>query len=178
VDADGNAYITGYTSGDLGGTNAGSFDAFLSKYDGSGTPAWTRQLGTGVSDYGNGVAVDADGNAYITGYTGGDLGGPKAGFDDAFLSKYDGSGTLAWTRQLGTVPWDGAFGADADGNVYITGSTYGGLGGPNAGEADAFLAKYVVPEPATLSVLALLALGLPNKRCGLALLRRNRGHGA
>ena len=181
VDAGGNVYITGYTDGNLGGPNAGGDDAFLSKYDGSGTLAWTRQLGTGSDDYSRGVAVDADGNVYITGRTEGDLGGPNAGGWDVFLSKYDGSGTLAWTRQLGTGSRDWSFGVavDAGGNVFITGWTEGDLGGPNAGSADAFLAKYVVPEPATLALLALGAcLPLSRRagkgRQGLALLSRSR----
>ncbi len=54
---------------------------------------------------------------------------------------------------------------DAFGNAYISGFTDGSLGGANAGGWDAFLVKYEVPEPTTLS---LLLLG------GLALVRRKR----
>jgi hypothetical protein len=49
-----------------------------------------------------------------------------------------------WVRQLGTKDYDVASGVatDAAGNVYLTGNTEGSLGGPNRGEADAWVAKY------------------------------------
>ena len=50
-------------------------------------------------------------------------------------------------RQLGSAGSDVAYGVavDGTGNAYITGSTDGSLGGPNAGGNDAFLAKYGPP---------------------------------
>jgi hypothetical protein len=144
VDASGNAYISGYTYGSLGGPNAGSVDAFLAKYDASGSLLWTRQMGTTSEDYSHSVAVDGLGNAYISGYTGGSLGGPGAGNGDAFLVKYDSSGSLLWTRQIGTFSTDYSrcVAVDGLGNAYISGYTWGSLGGPNASGGDAFLAKY------------------------------------
>jgi hypothetical protein len=143
VDGAGNAYITGGTFGSLGGPNAGSGDAFLARYDGSGGLLWTRQFGTTSDDVGGGVAVDGAGNAYITGATFGSLGGPSAGIYDAYLAKYDASGVLLWTRQLGTTSLDQGIGVAADdaGNAYIAGYTLGSLGGPNAGSVDVFLAR-------------------------------------
>src|SRR5690606_8652540 len=72
------------------------------------------------------------------------LGGPRAGNYDAFLAKYDASGALQWKRQLGTPVDDRAHGVAVDGagGVYIAGRTEGSLGGPSAGNRDAFLAKY------------------------------------
>ena len=102
ADGLGNVYISGYTDGSLGGPNAGGDDAFVSKYDAAGTLQWTRQLGTSSSDHSYGVSADGLGNVYISGHTGGSLGGPNAGSYDAFVSKYDAAGTLQWTRQLGT----------------------------------------------------------------------------
>ena len=102
ADGLGNVYISGYTYGSLGGPNAGSDDAFVSKYDAAGTLQWTRQLGTSAIDRSYGVSADGLGNVYISGYTSGSLGGPNAGGNDAFVSKYDAAGTLQWTRQLGT----------------------------------------------------------------------------
>ena len=146
VDGSGNAYISGYTYGSLGEPNAGLFDAFLAKYDSSGSVLWTRQIGTTANDESCSVAVDGSGNAYISGWTYGSLGGPNAGDGDVFLAKYDSSGLLLWTRQIGTTTWDvsQSVAVDGLGNAYISGYTYGSLGGPNPnpGYADAFLAKY------------------------------------
>jgi hypothetical protein len=144
ADGLGNVYISGDTNGSLGGTNAGGVDAFVGKYDASGTLLWTKQLGTSSSDSNTGVSADGLGNVYISGFTGGSLGGTNAGGYDAFVSKYDASGTLVWTKQLGTASDDFSTGVSADGlgNVYISGSTNGSLGGTNAGSRDAFVSKY------------------------------------
>ena len=52
--------------------------------------------------------------------------------------------TLDWIRQLGTSDWEfsEAVSADGLGSVYISGSTRGDLGGTNAGDVDAFVAKF------------------------------------
>ncbi len=144
LDTAGNAYLSGATTGNLAGTNAGEEDAFLAKFDASGAQLWTRQFGTPVYDYGYGIAVDTTGNAYIAGVTLGNLAGPSAGYADAFLAKYDTSGIQVWTRQFGTADDDAGFGVtlDAAGSPYITGYTYGSLGAPNAGDDDAYIAKF------------------------------------
>ena len=163
----GNVFISGLTRGSLGGPNAGGPDAFVSKYDSSGSLLWTRQLGTAGHDYSYAVAADPLGNVLISGYTRGSLGGPNAGNFDAFVSKYHSSGSLLWTRQLGTSSIEPGYGVAADplGNIYISGLTQGSLGGPHAGDSDAFLVKLTVPEP---SFGLLAAVGLP------CLLRRSR----
>ena len=166
VDASGNVYISGRTKGELGGPSAGEYDAYLSKFDSAGNELWTTQIGTSSDDDSRSVAVDVSGNAYISGYTRGDLGGPNAGFNDAVLSKFDSAGAEVWTTQIGTSSNDSSLSVavDASGNVYISGETDGDLGGPNAGGYDAFLVKYEVPEPATLSLLALGSLALLRRR--------------
>jgi hypothetical protein len=87
VDGAGNVYIGGATWGNLGGPNAGSSDAFVSKYDPDGNFLWTMQFGTTDTDWGNGVSADASGNVYVSGMTLGSLGGVNAGSYDAFLAK-------------------------------------------------------------------------------------------
>jgi hypothetical protein len=67
---------------------AGSYDAFVRKYDSSGNVALTRQLGTSASDNAYSVAVDSLGSIYAVGYTAGSLPGhSNAGNSDAFLVK-------------------------------------------------------------------------------------------
>jgi hypothetical protein len=145
ADGLGNVYISGVTEGGLEGNNAGDGDAFISKYDASGALQWTRQLGTSSDDYSHGVSADGLGNVYISGETKGDLEGTNAGGSDAFISRYDASGTFEWTRQLGTNRLDYSSGVSVDelGNVYISGGTKGDLEGTNAGGTDAFVAKFM-----------------------------------
>jgi len=143
IDSSGNVYILGVTDGSLEGTNAGSNDVFVTKYNSDGDPLWTRQSGTEGNDYANDIAIDNQGNVYMTGYTTGSYSGNNAGSNDAFTIKYDSDGNLLWQRQLGTSAFDlaNAIATDATG-VYITGSTAGDLSGTNAGSFDAFVAKY------------------------------------
>lgn len=147
ADGLGNVYITGETFGALDGqTSAGHYDAFVSKYTEGGNLAWTQQLGTSGRDSGRSITADGLGNIYITGYTEGALDdNANAGALDAFLSKYNQDGSLAWTQQLGTSHYDQSFDVSADGrgNVYISGQTKGVLeGSTNAGFEDAFVSKY------------------------------------
>ena len=144
VDASGNVYATGWTRGDLGAANAGGVDVFLSKFDSDGNVLWMKQIGSSHDqEGGESVAVDASGNVYIAGTTGGDLGAPSAGRFDAFLGKFDSEGNLLWVKQMGTTENDAyhSVAVDASGDIYAGGSTEGDLGAPNAG-IDALLSKY------------------------------------
>ena len=169
ADGLGNVYISGSTQGDLGGTNAGDWDAFVSKYDAAGTLLWTEQLGSNSSDVSYSVSADGLGNVYISGSTQGDLRGTNAGDSDAFASKYDVAGALLWTEQLGSNSIDLSYDVSADGlgNVYISGSTQGDLGGTNAGDWDAFVAKFSnpIPEPSSVWLaITSAAIGLVKRR--------------
>ena len=160
VDGAGNAYVSGSTAGDLGGPSAGGKDAFVAKYDASGALLWTRQLGTPANDGGGKMAAADAGKAYVSGSTAGDLSGPSAGGSDAFIAKYDATGGLLWVRQLGTSKGDGGHGAavDSAGNVYLSGETFGDLGGPSSGQREGFVAKY----DASGSLLWTQQLGTPH----------------
>ena len=147
TDTSGNIYVTGATWGGLhGNTNVGSDDLFVVKYDSEGIKQWVQQLGSSSYDYAQGIATDTSGNVYVTGVTRGGLGGnTNVGSDDLFVVKYDSEGIKQWVQQLESSSPDRAYGiaTDTGGNVYVTGSTSGGLdGNTNAGSDDIFVVKY------------------------------------
>jgi hypothetical protein len=133
VDGSGNIFVTGYTDAALAGSHQGRQDVFLYKYDPNGNVLWSRQFGTNTYDEAHDVAVDADGNAYITGNTYGSLDGTNAGGTDVFLAKYDPNGTPLWITQYGSDRYDYGEGVDLDalGGVFITGNTTGELAPPD-----------------------------------------------
>lgn len=148
VDPSGNVYFVGQTQGRLDGQrNAGSYDAFLSKYDQSGTKVWTRMLGSTGIDSAFAVSASNDGHVYLAGSSAGALNGqPRRGGTDAFIAKYDAEGVLVWTRVFGTTKTDSAESIAvnySDGSVYVAGYTSGAfIGQTSGGLEDAFLAKY------------------------------------
>lgn len=144
VDASGSVYLTGYTEGALSAANAGNEDVFVCKYDSAGTEQWTRQFGSAAKDLGVAVSADANGNAYVAGWTEGALSGKNAGDDDAYIRKYDSGGTEQWTHQFGTAGSDyaRALSVDATGSVYVVGATEGALSGTTVDGRDAFARKY------------------------------------
>ena len=125
VDGQGNIYVGGAVSGPLPGqVYLGISDGFLRKYDKAGNEVWTRQLGTSGPDSVSGVALDSGGNIYVTGATWGALSNQVSlGGEDAFIQKYDNTGTEIWTRQFGTSDSDRglAIATDSMGNAYVAG---------------------------------------------------------
>src|SRR5437660_5915054 len=96
--------------------------------------AYSTYLGGSNSDGGSGIAVDAAGNAYVTGNanstnfptTTGAFRNGLVGFADAFVAKLDPTGsTLLYSTYLGGSNFNDATGiaVDAAGNAYVTGST-------------------------------------------------------
>jgi hypothetical protein len=147
VDGVGNILVAGKASGVLGSDPFfGGTDLFVAKYDSLGTRLWLRQGGTVAADLAYGVAADGSGNVYAVGAAQGGLdGNAGSGSDDLFLLKYDGAGIRLWTRQLGTVSSDVAYGVALDhaGSVYVAGATAGALDGNlRQGGEDAFLLKF------------------------------------
>jgi len=154
TDASGNVYVAGYTWGGLdGNTQTGNYtwDFFVTKYNSGGIKQYTRQLGVGgANTWSNSVATDTSGNAYVTGSTQGGLdGNTLTGTSDFFVTKYNSSGVKQYTRQLGVGGATGAVtsgqsvATDASGNVYVAGSTTGGLDGNTLmGSRDFFVTKY------------------------------------
>ncbi|OQP60372.1 hypothetical protein A3860_33880 [Niastella vici] len=147
LDGSGNVYVTGYFNGsvdlDAGPgtatfTSAGSNDIFIAKYDGNGNYLWGKQIGGSGADAGIAIAVDATGNAYVTGTFNGivdfDAGTGTAnqglsGWFSTFLTKYDAAGNFVWAKGFSPVtsgnslPYGIAI--DGSGNVFVTGSLSG-----------------------------------------------------
>jgi hypothetical protein len=143
-DGSGGVYVTGFTQFSLAGPSAGGRDAWLARYDGTGTPIWIRQKGTILDDEAHAAAPDGSGGIYVAGFTSASFVPTNFGGRDVWFARYDGGGNILWIRQLGTLFDDYAYAAvqDATGGVYVAGHTYGSLGGPSAGSLDAWLARY------------------------------------
>jgi hypothetical protein len=144
-DGVGGVYVSGDTSGSLGGPSAGGYvDAWLARYDNAGNQTWIRQFGLSTYDGAFAAAPDGSGGVYVSGGTYGSLGGPHAGYRDAWLAYYGDAGNRIWIQQFGTSGEDYVYAAALDGvgGVYLGGSTSGTFGGPFAGSGDAWLAHY------------------------------------
>jgi len=96
---------------------------------------WNTFLGGLGEDVVNDIALDSEGNVYITGVSHATWGAPRrvyAGADDAFVAKLDSSGSLLWNTFLGSVGTESGNGitVDGDGNVYVTGDSTATWGAP------------------------------------------------
>jgi chitobiase/beta-hexosaminidase-like protein/beta-propeller repeat-containing protein len=150
LDAAGAAYLSGFTSAAdfptttdaLQPAKRGSVDGFIAKVapDGSELVYSTYLGGSGGSSQASGIAVDAEGHAYVTGFTNtldfptvnalqpANAGGSCFGnpCNDALVSKLDPSGAaLVYSTYLGGSRDDLAWGIalDSTGSAYVTGQT-------------------------------------------------------
>jgi hypothetical protein len=144
IDSAGNAYVTGNTgsfdfpttSGAVQTTYGGGFsDAFVSKLNAAGSELiYSTYLGGNDLEEGFGIAVDALGNAYITGdtnslnfpTTSGAFQTVAGGGGDSFVTKLNSDGSaLVYSTYLGGNEFDTSRGlaVDSSGNTYVEGST-------------------------------------------------------
>ena len=116
-------YVAGVTQGALD-TPLGGRDGFLRKYDAGGNALWTRQFGTNTTDDVFALAAGSQG-VYVAGDTVGTFAGQTkvaGGLYDAYVLKYDPSGTQQWVREFGTQYEDWALGlAVTAGSVVVVG---------------------------------------------------------
>jgi len=146
LDNDGNIFIAGYFNGTVNFgegdvTSEGSKDIFVTKVTNSGDYCWTKTFGGTGYDEAYGVAVDADGNVYVTGYFDntvdfGDGDRDAVGSYDIFLLKLDTNGAFAFAKTIGGTSSDYGWsvGVDDFGNVYITGTFYNTVDFSGAGD--------------------------------------------
>lgn len=155
VDASGNAYITGTTQSPDFPTTAGAFDrtgaaqnfaeAFITKLNATGTALiYSTFIGGSNMEFGRRIAIDAGGNAYITGQTKSSnfpvtgnafsralhipANCPRCATDntDGFVTKLNAAGNaLVYSTYLGGTEYDSPRGiaVDAGGNAYVAGET-------------------------------------------------------
>ena len=134
------AYQTNFHGGTLTG------DAFVAKFDTTAQNLiYFTYLGGSADDLASSIAVDGQGNAFVTGFTDspdfptnnaipgyGQIGGSfSKSFGsypiDAFVAELDPSGSnLLFSTYLGGSGMDGSDGIalDSSGNIYVTGYTY------------------------------------------------------
>lgn len=194
VDSVGNTYLTGYTGSanflvsanavqQVGSWTNGGFNAFVMKFDVSGTLLFSTMLGGTSANYagdqGEGIRVDPNGTVYVTGYTQSSnfpvtsnalqatLGGGK----DVFFAALSGDGSqLIYSTYLGGAQDEDAYRMveDANGAIWLAGSALGtGLpvttgvyqSKPN-GAANGFIAKLgfnsAAAQPLTINALTFL----------------------
>ncbi len=173
VDAAGNSYATGTYRGiaPFGGQlnqtqidEGGSSDIFVVKHDTNGNKQWVKMAVGPNDEFALGIALDAEGAPYVTGYAfvlvfgAGEANETTLfgiGQNEAFLAKYAAAdGSLQWARFDGGTGDDRGQGLaiDAEGGIRMVGRIFGtatfGSGQPNqtsitsAGGSDMFIARF------------------------------------
>lgn len=168
VDHSGNIYLCGDFQGTASFdsyslTSAGGNDIFVTKLNSSGTAQWAIKGGSTLGDD-HAAGIDADNNGNV--FMGGNFSGiANYGNNisltstihpiyqtysvDAFLAKYNSSGTCQWAKKGSSYQADNCFGiaTDQNGNSYITGfygqtADFSGVTMPFQGTVDLFVAGY------------------------------------
>jgi hypothetical protein len=189
LDAGKNAYVTGttlssgfpITAGAYDNTNTGGYrDFFITKVHSSGgSLVYSTYLGGADDDYGYGIAVDGNGNAYVVGITeSSDF--PTSsnahdqtyngGSSDAAVTKLNASGNeLLYSTFLGggSQDWGVAIAIDGSQNVTAAGytsssdfpTTAGAYDTTNNGGGDVFITKLPTTFPDIRQPIAAISWG-------------------
>lgn len=156
VDSQGNSYITGGFSGTASFgpttlTSVGNQSIFIAKIDNLGNFIWAKSAGSNGGDLGNSIAVDAQGNSYVTGKFG--YGGAVFGdttlfspiWPAIFITKLDNSGNFIWAKSAyGGFTYNthvNGIAIDSIGNSYIVGRAAGVSFGASPAISGIFTAK-------------------------------------
>ncbi|MBI3520350.1 MAG: T9SS type A sorting domain-containing protein [Bacteroidetes bacterium] len=175
TDAAGNIYIVGSSQGTIAyfgstgissvGTNTlGSQNIAVAKYSNAGVLQWAKVVGSSGFEYGTGIAVDANGDVYVTGYNDGtgagivdfEPGNASASFSiygNSFLLKLTTNGNYIWHRIIPVGGYNYHSVCVDNNNVYLASQAAGSNlninpAGPtytvttNGGSFDILLAKF------------------------------------
>lgn len=143
IKLDANANV--YTIGNFGGTvdfnpssgifnitSSGDTDIFISKLDSAGNFIWTKSFGGNLTDIGNALFIDGNGNIYATGLFYGNVDFDpglgtynlnSSGGADIFISKLNNLGNFLWAKKIGGLDSEGGIDIHVDsvGNIFTCG---------------------------------------------------------
>ena len=160
VDNSGNVFVIGNFQNNVNWDSqllksAGLQDIFVARYDRAGSLVWVKPFGGPGVDYGRDIALDANGNIYITGDFQGNANFDKmsvqsrSGSLDAYIARLNASGNIIWIKTAGGISQDYGYGiaCGVDGNCAITGCytsriRFNYLQLQSAGSSDIFVANY------------------------------------
>lgn len=139
IGADGTLAVAGSIDGradNSTSTTGNGLDSFVAAFDSEGRDKWYHQQGATGSDNGTHVQVGADGSVFVMGTTTNSYGGATAlGGKDVYLQAFETSGTLRFTKALGTTGDDTPAGlAIANGQAV---AVWNESGGARMGKFDA-----------------------------------------
>ena len=170
-DVGGNIFITGWTSSTSAIATSGAYqtivggggDAFIAKFYSFGYLQWSTYYGGAGGEMGYGITTDVNSNVILTGYTtstsgistSGSFQTSLAGIGNAFITKFNSSGSRLWGTYYGAGSgFVGSYGiiSDVNGNIFITGDTNDSISGIAAssafqntyggGSSDVFIASF------------------------------------
>lgn len=155
VDPSGNVFVGGTSNGNFESEtkNKSNFRGLLVKYDSSGTRQWVQQFdpidNRRKQTVITAITTDANGNIFTTGYSSENITNEtntSIGRNDLFLTKFNSSGQIEWTQQIGTSQssiFSTGIGLDSQGNLYCSGYTSQSMNQiPRKGVYDLFLLKF------------------------------------
>jgi hypothetical protein len=137
----------------IGGQTGAISDAFVAEFNAAGTILWANEFGsvTGTASV-RSIAADATG-IYVAVDVSHRLAGlTYHGGDDVVLRRYDLTGNMIWTKEIGTKGDDvqGSVALDGAGNLYASFTTTGAVpGATNAGFNDIVVRRYDLDGNAT-----------------------------
>ena len=177
IDSEGSAYLTGLTGSsdgfplvdaaqeNFGSEDGAGFDAFVTKVSADRSElVYSTYLGGSEAETGFGIAVDRDGNAYVSGETASPdfptmnaIQSFNGGLTDGFVAKLNPTGsTFEYCSCFGGSGFDStsAVAVDSEGGAYVAGSslssnapaTFGAFQTDTAGGADALVLKIIEDE--------------------------------
>lgn len=139
-DSSNNIYMAGNTrstsgiatSGAYQSTSGGNIDGFVAKFNSNGVRQWATYVGGSDNDNMRKIAFNSNGDVFVAGElrsagfgTSGAHQTSLAGNNDAYLIKFNSSGSRQWATYYGGTGSDSPQGlyTDYQGNIYMSGST-------------------------------------------------------